>query len=189
MTIFSRLFGKRPAFIQTEAPATIDAAHPIAKELFIEDRAPHEFEVAQQLPAKQKTILHDLLQKDYHTMGHRDGHRLHDLTRQDLQLEIIAAEFRQAYDMALQDIEIQLEQICMHLTEKVAAEAPDIHEKLQTRHDQLVKQKRELMLQKDLAVTGEGFVEKSVRYYKAGFREGFDLYVEGELIFKHIKTL
>lgn len=175
---------------QAEAPA-MGMEPAIAKDLFIEERHPREFEAQppQEVAAKEQTILEALLERDYRAMGHRDGYHMHHFSRMDLQLEVIAADFRQAYDMALQEVEIQLEVLGIHLSDRMESTAPDMHEKIQTRHDQLVKQKRELMLQKDLAVTGEGFVERSAKYYQAGFREGYDLYVQEEVIFKHIKTI
>lgn len=191
MTFFSKLFGKRPVAVQTEAPAVMETAPKIAKDLFVEDRHPEEFgmQEAAEKSRSEKTILEGLLDRDYQEMGHRDGYHMHDLSWREMRLELIAADFRQAFDMALQDIDIQLDQLGMHLTAILEEEAPDLHKKIQIRHDQLVRQRRELMLQKDLAVTGEGFVEKSAKYYKAGFREGYDLYIQEELIFKHIKTL
>lgn len=190
MTFFSKLFRKRPVAAQIEAPA-MGIASEISKDLFIEERHPRELEVQQpqQVKTMERTILETLLERDYRAMGHRDGYHMHHFGRMDLQLEVIAADFRQAYDMALQDVEIQLEDLSVHLSDRTASVAPDLHEKIQSKYDQLVRQKRELMLQKDLAMTGEGYVERSAKYYKAGFREGYDLYIQEELIFKHIKTI
>ena len=190
MTIFSRIFGKRidtPSFRQVE-----EERPEMPKDLFIEERHPRELESPdyQRKTARQeKSLLASLLDRDYESMGHKDGYRMHDLCRLEEQLEIIAADFRQVIDMALQDIEIQLDKLRMHLTDKMEVEASDLYEKMHTRDDQLVKQKRELMLQKDLAISGQGFVERPFKYYKAGFKRGYDLYIQEELIFKHIKTL
>lgn len=190
-TFFKKLFGTRPAAAQPEMSAPIVSPAYPTKDLFIEDRHPQEFlspEPVRQTK-REKTILEELLALDYAGMGHKDGYDIHDLAGLDMQLELIATDFRQAFDKALQDIEIQLEPLGIHLTERMREETPELFEKIHTRQDQLVKQKRELMTQKDLAMTGEGYVEKPYRYYKVGFRRGYDLYVEEQLIFKHIKTL
>lgn len=190
-TFFKKLFGTRPAAAQPAMPSTIDTLITPTKELFIEDRHPHEFLAPE--PTKkgkrEKTILEDLLATDYEGLGHRDGYEDHDLSLLDMRLELIASDFRQAFDRALQEIEMELEPLGIHLTERTQLETPELYERIHTRQDQLIKQKRELMTQKDLAVIGEGFVEKPYRYYKAGFRRGYGLYVEEQLIFKHIKTL
>lgn len=190
-TFFQKIFGTRPAAAQPELPApSVSPAFP-KRELFVEDREPGEFLSPEpaRLTKREKTILEELLALDYAGMGHKDGYEIHALEGLDMQLELIATDFRQAFDKALQDIEIQLEPLGIHLTERMKEETPELYEKIHTRQDQLVKQRRELMQQKDLAITGEGFVEKPYRYYKAGFRRGYDLYVEEQLIFKHIKTL
>lgn len=191
MTFFSRLFGKRAEATHSSSPATWEAAPPVTKDLFTEDRHPTELEGRQAAPAdaKPETVIGRLLERDYEEMGYRDGFRMHDLARMELQLEVIAADFRQAYDMELQEIEVQMGALEKYLVEKTKKEAPDLHEKMRTHHDQLAKKKRELMLQKDLAVTGEGFVERPVKRYKAGFRAGFDLYVEEQLMFSYKKIL
>ena len=190
-TFFKKLFGSRPAAAQPELSATSVSPASPTKDLFIEDRHPQEFlspEPVRQTK-REKTILEQLLTLDYMGMGHKDGYEIHDLAGLDMQLELIATDFRQAFDKALQDIEVQLEPLGIHLTERMREDTPELFEKIHTRKEQLVKQKRELMTQKDLALTGEGYVEKPYRYYKVGFRRGYDLYVEERLIFKHIKTL
>lgn len=190
-TFFQKLFGKTPAAAQSELPAPIVSTPHPARELFIEDRHPEEFLAPEPVRTikREKTILEELLSQDYAGMGHKDGYEIHDLAGLDMQLELVATDFRHVFDKALLSIEAELEPLGIHLTDRVRQDAPELYEKIHTRHDQLVKQKRELMLQKDLAVSGEGYVEKPYRYYKVGFRRGYDLYVEEQLIFKHIKTL
>lgn len=189
-TFFKKLFGSRPS-AQPVMPSMQDAAMIPARELFIEDRHPQEF-LAPDVPKRmkrEKTILEDLLAIDYAGLGQSDGYADHDLALLDLRLELIASDFRQAFDRALQDIESELEQLGVHLTELVEDETPSLFGKIQARHQQLTKQKVELITQKDLAVIGEGYVEKPYRYYKVGFRKGYELYLEEQVIFKHIKTL
>lgn len=190
-TFFKKLFGQKDLATKPEELDIISKTPAPARELFIEDRHPDEF-LAPPVPKeikREKTLLQDLLERDYLAMGHKDGYETHDLSRMELGKELIASDFRLALDQALQDIEGQLEILAKHLTEMAQEIAPGLYEKSHTRHDQLVKQKRDLMLQKDLAVAGDGYVEKPWKYYKAGFIKGYDLYLEEEVIFKHIKTL
>src|SRR5690554_3780541 len=110
MTFFSRLFGKRPEAAQTLTPATLEAVPSIARDLFTEDMHPSEFEeeAVQKEVRIEQTLLDSLLSRDYEEMGYKDGFRMHDLTRMEIQLEVMASDFRQAYDMELQDIEVQM---------------------------------------------------------------------------------
>ncbi len=55
--------------------------------------------------------------------------------------------------------------------------------------EQLEKQKRDIMQQFDFAILSEGYIEKSVQQYKAGFRKGFSLWKDENLMFHPFKTL
>jgi hypothetical protein len=49
--------------------------------------------------------------------------------------------------------------------------------------------KRDLKQQFDLAILGEGYIEKTVEQYKAGFKKGFRQWTEENLMFKPFYTL
>lgn len=191
MTVFSRLFGKK----EVAKAATVQeiASLPlIDKMTFVEDR--HPSEIFREAPVAEKevegkTILEELLAKEYYSMGKRDGYEEHCLTLMEEHLDIIAADFREAYYKAIQEIDLRLSEMEVRLTEELREKLPEIYEPIKTKHSQLVGQKRELLIQIDLGAIGEGFIEKSVRLYKAGFRKGFALWSEEELIFTHIKTI
>lgn len=191
MTVFSRLFGKKE--VAKPAPVQDIPSSPfIDKMTFIEDRHPSDIFREAQIEKKvveRKTILEELLAKEYYSIGKRDGYEEHCLTLMEEHLEIIASDFREAYYKAIQDIDLSLSEMEVYLSETYKEKVPEIYEKIKTRFDQLKEQKRELLLQMDLGAMGEGFIEKSVRLYRAGFRKGFALWSEEELIFKHIKTI
>jgi len=184
MTIFSRIFEKRPVAIAS-APS-------IDKALFIEESEPVMKSTQETFPkakVEERTLLEQLLGRDYTLMGERDGYAMHHLDRMDMELSKIAADFRQVYDMAIQDIETQIGDLEKYLSDRVAAETPGLYEQMQSRHDQLARQKQDILLQKDFAMTGEGYVERAFQYYKSGFHTGFALYAGEKSLFKHTKTL
>jgi hypothetical protein len=191
MTVFSRLFGKKE--VAKAAPVQdIPSSPSIDKMTFIEDR--HPSDIFREAPIEEKvverkTILEELLAKEYYSMGKRDGYEEHSLTLMEEHLDIIASDFREAYYKAIQDIDLSLSEMEVYLSETYKEKVPEIYEKIKTKYDQLKEQKKELLLQMDLGAIGEGFIEKSVRLYRAGFRKGFALWSEEELIFKHIKTI
>jgi hypothetical protein len=55
--------------------------------------------------------------------------------------------------------------------------------------EQLEEQKRDLKQQFDLAILGEGYIEKTVEQYKAGFKKGFRQWTEENLMFQPFYTL
>jgi hypothetical protein len=195
MTFFSKLFGKKAP---TPVEQGIVAADPmmtsipqIDKSIFIEDRDPSVLFPSQEhvRPKTQKSILEDLKSEDYYGIGKRDGYEDHQLTLQDMQVDIIASRFKEEFYKALEDIEERVAMMEMYLTPELQLAMPEQHELIHTKCDLLVKQKRILLLQMDLAVTGEGYIEKSVRHYKAGFRKGMALYLEEKLLFDQSKSL
>lgn len=191
MTVFSRLFGKKE--VAKAAPVQdIPSGPSIDKMTFIEDRHPsdifREAPIIEQV-VERKTILEDLLAKEYYSMGKRDGYEEHCLTLLEEHLDIIASDFREAYYKAIQDIDLVLSEMEVYLSETYKEKVPEIYGRIKTRYDQLKEQKKELLLQMDLGAVGEGFIEKSVRLYRAGFRKGFAIWSEEELIFRHIKTI
>lgn len=190
-TLFKKIFGSAKEVTTPQLPTIPEAATGPVKELFVEERHPTEFLAPDppQRRKREKTILEDLLAIDYAALGQKEGYEQHDLSKLDMQLDLLVSDFRLAFDRALQDIEVELEPLGIHLTDRVKEETPELFAKIRVRQEQLIKQRSELLTQKDLAVTGEGFIEKPYRYYKSGFRRGYDLYVEEQLIFKHIKTL
>jgi hypothetical protein len=192
MTIFSKLFGKRP--VESKTTAIHQATEPekpvVPRDLFIEDRDPSFFEAdTRSAPKIERSLLQDILSLDYEAMGRTAGYSLHDLGRMDEQLDKIASEFRLAYARAIQDLDIEMDGLERHITDRLEAETPDTYRRIKGRYDLCVREKRELMLQRDLAVTGEGYMEKATRYFQSGFRAGYDLYIEEKLLFKHPKTV
>lgn len=188
MTVFSRLFGKRPVAVQAqEAPALVESPK-VERALFIEEPVGIG-EGLQPVIEQEQTVLSGLLERDYEDMGRKDGHEYHDLDRMKLQIELIAADFRQAYDMELQEVEHQLGQLEPQLREDLKEIDPGLYRKIDSKFKELTKTKRDLQLQKDLAVLGEGFIEPAVKYYRAGYLSGMKVRLEGDLLFRHIKII
>ncbi|RZS97150.1 hypothetical protein [Cecembia calidifontis] len=190
MTFFSKLFGKRTEpIISPTAPEMEKELIP--RDLFIEERDPKfiEGEKTKVEPQSERSLLDRLLDRDYHAMGHKDGYHLKDLGRMDKQVEIIISDFRLAYDKIIQDLDLAMEALKPHLTERMKEEAPELYSRYRISMDYYGQKKQEMYLQKDLAATGEGYIEYSVRCYKAGFIEGFTFYTEEEKMFKHFKLI
>lgn len=195
MTFFSKLFGKKaPTLVEhsTLPMGDMMATIPqIDKSIFLEERDPLELFPTHEIPHRKarKSILEDLKSEDYHGMGKRDGYEDHELTLMEMHVDILASRFREAFQKALEEIEERIAMMAMYLTAELESAMPEQHKLIYTKHDLLIKQKRDLTLQMDLTVTGEGYIEKSVRYYKAGFRKGMALYLEEKLLFDQSKSL
>jgi hypothetical protein len=190
MTFFSKLFGKRTAPITSTTAPEMEKEF-IPKDLFIEDRDPKfiEGETEKAEPRSELPLLDRLLGRDYHAMGYRDGYHIKDLGRMDKQVEIIISDFRLAYDKIIQELDLAMETLKPHLTEHMKEEAPELYSRYRISMDYYGQKKQEMYLQKDLAATGEGYIEHSVRCYKAGFIEGLTFYTEEEKMFKHFKLI
>lgn len=190
MTFFSKLFGKKKEAISTTVSPEMEKEL-VPKEIFIEERDPFILEIEDKIsPAPEdQPILGKLLSRDYRELGFKDGYHLHDLGRLQMQLDIIASDFRQACDRVMQDLTLAMEVLKPHLTERMESEIPELYLKSKTTMEYYESKKRELQMEKDLAVLGEGYIERSVRYYKAGFIEGYTFYLEDEKMFKPFKLI
>lgn len=192
MTFFKRLFGIKDVATSPEiSPAAEATKVHVPRGLFVDESDPGLFDPVQfDAPRpKPKRLLDELLAKDYEQMGKEAGYKLHDLTLMDTQLKKITADFRLAFERAIQDLEVEMDGLRKHLTDRLKEEAESIYVDFQTRLDQCERQRKELMLQKDLVVTGDGYIEMPWTYFKSGFLKGYSLFAEEELIFKHTKTL
>jgi hypothetical protein len=66
---------------------------------------------------------------------------------------------------------------------------PYEYREVKLQKEMLEEQKRDLKQQFDLAALGEGYIEKSVEQYKAGFRKGLRQWTDEVVLFKPFNTL
>ncbi|WP_114749619.1 hypothetical protein [Pleomorphovibrio marinus] len=186
MTILSRIFGKKSTGTQQEA-----AVAPLERELFLEDRHPVELfpEKEERQGREEASILGDLLDKDYLAMGQRDGYEDRSGTFLEGHLEVIAADFRRRLYQAQSEIEHHMHGVSTLLTERTREHMPDQFHMLERKLAQLEQQQREVLREIDLAPMGQGYIEVAFRRYKEGFRKGFTLRMEEDILCKGQQTL
>lgn len=199
MNLFSKLFGKK-APIQVEQTNHVTSPTPemeqkvpkIDQSLFAEDRHPSElFPILQEEPTQtsKRSLLEDLKAQNYYAMGRKDGYDDPNFEVMDQNLNLIACDFKEVYAQAIQEIDQQLFKIERILDPKFESEMPMEYREVNKQCEQLEEQKRDLKQQFDMAILGEGYIEKSVQQYKAGFRKGFSLWKNENLMFQPFKTL
>jgi len=198
MNLFTKLFGKKaPVSVEPTSPLSnpsleLETHTPfIDKSLFTEDRHPSELFpiVEESSKVSKRSLLEDLKSQNYYAMGKRDGHEDHSFEVMDQNVNLIACDFKEVYSRAIQEIDEQLFKIERTLDPKFENEMPLEYREVTMQKEQLEKQKRDIMQQFDFAVLGEGYIEKSVQQYKAGFRKGFSLWKDENLMFHPFKTL
>ncbi|WP_162342685.1 hypothetical protein [Cyclobacterium salsum] len=195
MSIFTKLFGKKAPVSVEQPPVTsepmVSQLPQIDKSLFTEERHPDEL-FSSNDPIKQKksrkSILEDLKAQDYYTMGMSDGLEDHNFETMNQNVNLIACDFKEVYSLAIQEIDEHLFKIERTLDPKFEQEMPQEYREVLMQKEKLEEQKRDLKQQFDLAVMGEGYLEKSVERYKAGFRKGFKQWSEENLMFKSFIT-
>lgn len=200
MNIFKKFFvPASPAKVEIENQTpntveTMEASRPtIDQLLFTEDRHPTVlFPSGESKPVSvqsKKTILEDLRSKNYFAMGMRDGLEEHNFETMDQNVNLIACDFKEVYSQAIQEIDEQLLKIARVLDPKFEEQMPLEYREVLLQKETLEEQKRDLQQQFDLANLGEGYIEKSVQQYKAGFRKGFKQWTDANLMFKPFNTL
>lgn len=199
MSIFSKLFGKKaPASVKPQSQL-LTPSEPMStqvpqidKSLFTEDRHPSElFPIQDSFDQKRskKSLLEDLKSKDYYGMGMRDGLDDPNFETMDHNVNLIACDFKEVYAQAIQEIDDHLLKIERTLVPQFEEQMPYEYREVMLLNEKLEEQKRDLKQQFDLSALGEGYIEKSVERYKAGFKKGFRQWSNENLMFKPFNTL
>ena len=197
MNILSKLFGKKAQ--TTEVSPSLEQFDPfnvqdnlIDKSLFTEDRHPNELFVSSEPGSRKKSrksILEDLKSKDYYAMGMRDGFEDPNFDTMNQLVNLISCDFKEVYTLAIQEIDEQLFRIDRTLIPQFEEEMPFEYREVKLQKEKLEEQKRDLKQQFDLAALGEGYIEKSVEQYKAGFRKGYRQWTNENLLFQPFNSL
>jgi hypothetical protein len=198
MNLFSKLFGKKaPVQVeqnsQTLTPTQEMEQHvpKIDQSLFTEDRHPSElFPIHhEESKSKKRALLEDLKGQNYYAMGKRDGYEDPHFDVMEQNMNLIACDFKEVYTQAIQEIDEQLFIIEKTLDPKFESEMPHEYREVIKQKERMEEIKRDLKQQFDMAVLGEGYIEKSIQQYKAGFKKGVSLYKNEKLMFQPFNTL
>ena len=197
MNILSKLFGKKAQ--TTEVSPSLEQFDPfnvqdnlIDKSLFTEDRHPNELFVSSEPGSRKKSrksILEDLKSKDYYAMGMSDGLEDPNFDTMNQLVNLISCDFKEVYTLAIQEIDEQLFRIDRTLIPQFEEEMPFEYREVKLQKEKLEEQKRDLKQQFDLAALGEGYIEKSVEQYKAGFRKGYRQWTNENLLFQPFNSI
>ena len=199
MSILTKLFGKKaPASVEqqsqvlTPIESMATTVPMIDKSLFTEDRHPSElFPVTDSITTKKskKSLLEDLKSKNYYAMGKRDGYDDPNFETMNQNITLIACDYKEVYAVAIQEIDEQLLKIERTLVPQFEEQMPFEYREVKLQKEMLEEQKRDLKQQFDLATLGEGYIEKSVEQYRAGFRKGLRQWTDEVVLFKPFSTL
>jgi hypothetical protein len=196
MNIFSKLFGKKaPAAVEPQVQnlEPIEAQdRQIDKALFTEERHPNELFIGSEYSFQKKSrksLLEELKSKDYFGMGMRDGYEDPNFETMDQHVNLISCDFREVYALAIQEIDEQIFRIERAIVPQFEEQMPYEFREVKLQKEKLEEQKRDLKQQFDLAAVGEGYIEKSVEQYKAGFKKGFRQWSNEKLMFQPFNTI
>jgi hypothetical protein len=196
MNIFSKLFGKKaPAVVEPQVQnlEPIEAQdRQIDKALFTEERHPNELFIGSEYSFQKKSrksLLEELKSKDYFGMGMRDGYEDPNFETMDQHVNLISCDFREVYALAIQEIDEQIFRIERAIVPQFEEQMPYEFREVKLQKEKLEEQKRDLKQQFDLAAVGEGYIEKSVEQYKAGFKKGFRQWSNEKLMFQPFNTI
>lgn len=199
MSIFTKLFGKKaPVLVEpqsqvlTPSESMATSVPMIHKSIFTEDRHPSELFSIEDSLTKQKSkksLLEDLKSKNYYAMGMRDGYDDPNFETMNQNVNLIACDYKEVYAVAIQEIDEQLLKIERTMVPQFEEQMPFEYREVKLQKEMLEEQKRDLKQQFDLATLGEGYIEKSVEQYRAGFRKGLRQWTDEVVLFKPFSTL
>lgn len=192
MNIYSKLFGKKksPVLNHTAIPETMDNTGSAIDnktpdmELFIEPEEPS----IKTVQVQQQSKITQFLNRNYHSLGVRDGHEYHSSDNLIIGKRKIGAEFRLILDHEIQEKaekRLQLE----NLITDVSAVSPLTLQKLQNTLRKLCDAINMLEKQKELSIEEEGWVMNAIYSYQQGFAQGLTDYIDSEELLNSIKNV
>lgn len=177
MTFFSNLFGT-----PTKKAETVET--PVNRSIFIDDEAPAEIS---EKPDYQPLSTRDLLCFDYETLGYSEGYSAHNIDIMQAKIQTIIADFRHAFSKEIDKITTDMRSIRPHLCDAVREAMPSEYLNLNAKYSDLATEKSEMQAQYELASAGEGICEVAISKYKLGFRKGYALWTDENLLKNHSK--
>lgn len=190
MNILSKLFQRRnPLVNNTPTSQNVSSSLPASQmhipdeELFVESEKPLGKTVQSEQPGKISLFLN----KDFHSLGVRDGFEYRSSDQLAIGKRKIGAEFRLILEREIQErVEKQLE------LENLIVDVSSISEltlrKLQNTLQRSVSVVNLLEQQKELSIEEEGWVMNAVYSYQQGFSQGVADYIAGETLLNSIKN-
>lgn len=140
----------------------------ISENLFVEKNDPA---TEMEKGAEQSSKLAEFLNRDFRTLGYRDGYRYSNADVMDNAMRLIRSEFREIIDHMVEDCRetisrlqnqaVELKHISLKAEEKVNARIIMIHETI-TR----------LVVEKENSAIDEGLIMKAIHLYRDGFIRG-----------------
>ena len=122
-------------------------------------------------------------------MGRRSGLEDHHPEVMEEQLDLSAAAFREAYYREKAATLDRIDTYKLELSPKTKEVMPYQYARIEKKVEQEQRRLEDIQIQIDLAACGEGYIEQSVRQFKAGFRKGYTLWLDEEIVFKERKLL
>jgi hypothetical protein len=122
-------------------------------------------------------------------MGRKIGYEDHRPEVMEEQLDLIASTFREAYYKEKAAILDRMDCYELELSPKTKEVMPDQYARIEKKLAQEHRRLEDIQVQIDLAGCGEGYIEHSVRLFKTGFRKGYTLWLDEEIVFQGTKLL
>lgn len=165
-----------PVTLTTESPASTNAP---SADLFVDPTPPQPTRLT-----NQPTKLTLFLNKDYWSLGRRDGYLYHTAESFVIWKRKTKAEFQLVVDQLIQEKSTQRLTLLNHIVS-----IGGIHDATSTQLTNSIREVESdierLTTQKELSAVDEGWIMSVLHGYQLGFTQGLKEYVEGEALLKH----
>ncbi|MCX8020844.1 MAG: hypothetical protein N2747_10160 [Chitinophagaceae bacterium] len=155
-------------------------------DLFI-DREPPQGE-QEETVSQSKSKISAFLERDFHSIGVKDGFEYHSFETLETGKKKIRAEFQLIIDQMIQEKlekRLQLKMMVVNV-EKISDET---RRNLEFTIDELNSSIELLKKQKELSTENEGWVMNAIHSYHQGFVQGLNDFIESENLLNSIKNL
>lgn len=175
MNIFKSLFGKPTAIEVAPTPTFVD------ERLFVSNEEP--VTDANLAPSKLNA-LEEIIARNFVNEGFSDGYESHNVGLLANRMESMVAEYRLVFRSQIQQIDALITELQPYLMDEVKVHMKEQYVRILAQHDQLKLEKAALEGELELAVKGEGLIEKAICDYRLGFEKGFALFTDERLLTK-----
>ncbi len=140
----------------------------VPEHLFVEKNVPTNEPAPE---TQQSSKLAEFLDRDFRTIGYRDGYRYSNADVMDNAMRLIRCEFREIIDHMIEDCRETLNKLQNQVVELRHISAKT-EEKVTTRMVLIQETITRLVMEKENSTMDEGLVMKAIHLYRDGFIRG-----------------
>ncbi|MEQ9100535.1 MAG: hypothetical protein RIF36_08080 [Imperialibacter sp.] len=139
--------------------------------------------------ASSKSSLLLFLNTDYDQQGYSDGYNFHSERYLELKVEELQGDCLMYLESEINRLQAEAYNLTTQIRSYRSEDFIELRDQLELRHEQVHEAIGKYVAQKDMVAVGQGFLQKPIAKYKAGYFKGVFQYQELEILSKPLTIL